>query len=189
MSVRVRSTGLKLDKTVMVTAATMRDIGDLAATEVRERTLGGQDADGRAFHPYSEGYAQQKALYRAGGSKNTSKRLRAAGVGVSDMRGRYGADRKAGRTNASWGRYVARRVAVNIGPPDLMLTGDMLGKMGVTEVSARRVVVGFRTARAAEKAFYHVETGAGRSRVIRDFFGLSAGFLGRARACIKASWT
>ena len=189
MSVRVRSTGLKLDKTVMVTAATMRDIGDLAATEVRERTLGGQDADGRAFHPYSEGYAQQKALYRAGGSKNTSKRLRAAGVGVSDMRGRYGADRKAGRTNASWGRYVARRVAVNIGPPDLMLTGDMLGKMGVTEVSARRVVVGFRTARAAEKAFYHVETGAGRSRVIRDFFGLSAGFLGRARARIKASWT
>lgn len=64
----------------------------------------------------------------------------------------------------------------------------MLDAIGVTAVGPRKVTIGFRTAEKATLAFYHVESGAGKARVIRDFFGLSLRFLDRAIATIKKSW-
>lgn len=77
---------------------------------------------------------------------------------------------------------------VGTGSVDLRVSGRMLEDMQIVEASNRKVVIAFASARSAELAFYHVESGAGRSRVIRDFFGLTPMFLRRAVSRIKASW-
>jgi hypothetical protein len=41
---------------------------------------------------------------------------------------------------------------------------------------------------SGELAFYHVESGAGKAHVIRDFFGLTQRFLDQAVKQVKASW-
>lgn len=72
---------------------------------------------------------------------------------------------------------------------DLTVSGRMLNDMAVTEVTKNRVTLGFksqgggssggtfiqrsRSLGAADKAYYHNETGAGKSGVKRRFFALS----------------
>jgi hypothetical protein len=65
--------------------------------------------------------------------------------------------------------------------------------MQIVSVTPRKVVIGFTNRRkkgptSAELAFYHVESGAGKSHVIRDFFGLTQRFLDEAVRRVKASW-
>lgn len=129
----------------------MQELGDLALRRIRTRTEGGRDVRGAAFAPLSPAYAKQKA---------------AAGL-----------------------------------PPvaDLQVSGRMLNDMAVIEVTDRTATLGFtssggtaarsgrrrsgstastmiqrsRSVGAADKAFYHNESGAGASHVIREFFALS----------------
>ena len=86
--------------------------------------------------------------------------------------------------------YRGGRMGANVGTgtPDLKVTGRMLNDMQIVGVTPRRVTLGFVTARSAELAFYHVESGAGKSHVIRDFFGLTQRFLDAAVGRIKARW-
>lgn len=148
MAVRVTSTGIRFDNLKLVTAPVMRTIGRAAVEEILQQTEAGRDYQGRPFKPYSEGYAERKAKYRAG---------------------RMGAN-------------------IGTGTPDLKVTGRMLNDMQIVGVTARKVTLGFVTARSAELAFYHVESGAGKSRVIRDFFGLTQRFLDATVQRVKASW-
>jgi hypothetical protein len=50
----------ELDKLELTTIEDMREIGLLAREQILARTLSGMDADGAAFAPYSEGYAERK---------------------------------------------------------------------------------------------------------------------------------
>jgi hypothetical protein len=148
MAVHVRSEGVRFDKLKLVDAKVMREIGKLAVDEILRQTDAGRDYQGRAFKPYSEGYADRKATYRGG---------------------RLGAD-------------------IGTGGVDLKVTGRMLNDLQIISTTPRKVVLGFVTARSAELAFYHVESGAGKSHVIRDFFGLTQRFLDEAVRRVKASW-
>ncbi|SHK67113.1 hypothetical protein [Rhodothermus profundi] len=49
----------------------------------------------------------------------------------------------------------------------------MWGLLRVFKVDEGSVTIGFNRTDAAEKAYYHVISGAGRSRTIRDFLGLT----------------
>jgi hypothetical protein len=76
------------------------------------------------------------------------------------------------------------------GVANLTVSGRMLNDMQVTSATEREAVIGFvgaggggvrgtfvqrsRALAGADKALYHCETGAGKSRVIRNFFGFSA---------------
>lgn len=86
--------------------------------------------------------------------------------------------------------YAKRKVKAGLpGVANLTVSGRMLNDMKTTEVGDTRVVLGFtsmggkasghtfiqrsRSVGAADKAFYHQEAGAGKSRVKRQFFDLS----------------
>jgi len=95
--------------------------------------------------------------------------------------------------------YAAAKAAAGLNPvPDLTVSGRMLNDMTVLGVTDRTATIGFtssggsapRTGRhkkgqpntfiqrsravgAADKAYWHTEAGAGRSRVVREFFALS----------------
>ncbi len=101
--------------------------------------------------------------------------------------------------------YRARKQeALGSGDPDLTVSGRMLNALQVTQVSARQVTVGFadtgssgrvtgtfiqrsRAVSATDKARWHNTDGAGRSRVIREFLGLSQADLRRVEQLVLAS--
>lgn len=129
----------------------MQEIGDFALRLIRTRTEQRRDMRGNAFRALSPGYAVQKAK-----------------AGLAPL-------------------------------PDLTVSGRMLNDMAVVEVDDQAVTLGFtsaggsapRTGRgkkrmavstliqrsrsigAADKAFFHNVTGAGRAGVKREFFGLN----------------
>lgn len=150
MSITVHVTGKRFDEIPTSGEPLMREIGLLAERRIRTRTESQTDVHGAPFRPLSPGYARQKLA-----------------AGLSPV-------------------------------PDLTVSGRMLNDMGVVEVTARTVSLGFasaggvaprfgrgkkggantfiqksRAVGAADKAFFHNEVGAGRSQVMREFFGLN----------------
>lgn len=53
------------------------------------------------------------------------------------------------------------------------MSGGMLGDLSPLHYTDNSVTIGFRSAEMAKLASYHVLTGAGKSRVIRNFMGLT----------------
>lgn len=58
------------------------------------------------------------------------------------------------------------------GVVDLTDTGQMFSSL-TSKISPSKGVLFFRNQNANRKAFYHDEVGAGKSRVVRPFFGIS----------------
>lgn len=133
-------------KKPIVNEQLMRDVGDLALSMIRRRTAAGTDVNGATFQELSPAYAKQKAK------------------------------------------------ALGSAKADLTVSGQMLNDMTIVSASRNRVTLGFvsgaigaltrsvggtfiqrsRAVGAGSKALYHNVTGAGRSHVIRKFFGLNA---------------
>ena len=152
MGFTVTTKGKRFDEIPLSGKELMKEIGLLAERLIRTRTEQMTDVHGAPFEPLSAAYAEQKA---------------AAGLPAQ---------------------------------PDLTVSGRMLNDMGITEVADRSVTIGFasaggvaprfgrqkgrtgastfiqrsRAVGAADKAFFHTETGAGRTQVKREFFGLSS---------------
>jgi hypothetical protein len=128
-----------------------------AISIVRERTAAGIDTNGQRFIPYSEGYAKQKQ-----GLVRELKKARGT--------------RKLNQTAGSY-------------PSWLRATGQTLSAMQADVTSAitlRGITLSirfkFRENESALIASYHNETGAGKSRVKREFLGLSREGTTRRRA-------
>lgn len=129
--------------TPLVDTALMREVGDLVTSMIRTRTQQGRDATGASFVPYTPDYAAKKAK---------------EGLGTT---------------------------------PNLTVSGRMLNDMGITDVAPGKVSIGFRSAGgstrgkgltliqrsravgAEDKARYHDVLGAGKSRTLRKFLGLT----------------
>lgn len=122
----------------------MRALGDWTITRIRTRTQAGLDADQRPFRPYSPSYAALKAEALKTGRRVT---LQVSGRMLNEMVTETVGDR-------------AVRVMFKAG-------GGTGGRRAGTFIQRSRAVAG------AEKAYYHAVVGAGRSRVIRDFFGVN----------------
>lgn len=139
----------------LITDALLRDLGEMTLRLIRTRTMQGTDADGRAFAPYTPGYAELRA--------------------------------KEGMSTT----------------PDLTVSGRMLNDMAVTGVANGSVSLGFtsrggraprgkqtliqrsRSVGAEDKAQWHNVDGAGRSKTIRKFFGLTPGDVGTIRTAVS----
>ena len=128
----------------LVTDQLMRDVGDLSVRLIRTRTEAGKDVTGAAFTAYTPGYAERRA--------------------------------KEGMSTT----------------PNLTVSGRMLNDMAVTDIGPGRATIGFRSSGgqsprgkgltliqrsraigAEDKARYHDELGAGKSRTRRRFLGLT----------------
>lgn len=127
-----------------------------AVNIVIERTAGGIDITGRQFAPYSGQYAKKK--------RDLIKALK---------------------------KFRGRNVRQDAGayPAWLRATGQMLSSL-TADVTANATVRGltlnikfrFASAESARIASYHNELGAGKSRVRRQFLGLSRDGTARRRA-------
>lgn len=60
MGVVIRRAFGRLPDLKLTDRETMRAIGEEVRERIRRRTLAGQDAEGQAFEPYSDGYAKKK---------------------------------------------------------------------------------------------------------------------------------
>ena len=127
----------------LVDEALMREVGDLAIRMIRTRTQSGKDKDGAPFTAYTPAYAERKAK---------------EGLGTT---------------------------------PNLTVSGRLLNDMAVTAVSPGKASIGFRSSGggtkgrgltmiqrsralgAEDKARFHDQLGAGKSRTIRSFLGLT----------------
>ncbi len=101
------------------------------------------------------------------------------------------------RNNRSFARYSpayrARKQKESGSASPVNLTGwgagtHMLDDIAIVGVTEHSVQVGPITARATKLARFHAIDGAGKSRVIRDFLGVSKGFLDKVVRQIKAGW-
>ena len=155
---------------IVIAPELLRKLGARAVELINIRTLEGIDAEGKKFVGYS---TRPFCRPYAGVPKTTINRLEAEGsLSYFTVRGK---DR-----GALWIRiedgYLefkrARNPAWN-GVVDLHDTGEMMRNLSVTGTGASSVTIGFKTFPAAQKAYWHNVSGAGRSHVIRKFLGIS----------------
>lgn len=130
----------------LVNAALMRDIGDLAIRMIRTRTEAGQDVTGKAFAPYTPGYAEKRAKE----GMSTTPNLTVSGRMLNDL------------AVTDTGTSPAR---VTLG---FRSTGGGTKGKGLTLIQRSRAVG------AETKALAHDVTGAGKARTLRQFLGLTS---------------
>lgn len=128
----------------LVTPDLLTEIGDFALSLIRRRTVAGKDKNNQEFTPLSEGYAKQK-----------QKEL---GHARADLT-------VSGRMLNEMARLEQTETSVTIGFAGGSVSGASAS--GTTLIQRSRAVPG------ADKALFHNVTGAGASRVKREFFGLT----------------
>ena len=113
---------------------------------IRTRTEKGTDVNGRKFAPYSK-----KAFFFNVGTEGGEPRYKSFQDGYAGFR-----------------NYKGRQTAF----VDLNFSGRMLSSM-TSRVSPSKGELFFSNNEANRKAFYHDVAGAGKSKVVRPFFGIS----------------
>lgn len=151
---------------VTISEQAMYRAGLLAVKMIRDRTLSGKDADGRPLKPYStETFARP-----AGGLTKTAR---------ANLKPLVSYFRRGGSLwMAVQGGYKAFKDAVygDSSTVNLQAEGHMLRSLTVLEpvdTASGVVRVGFTRSEEAEKAYWHNVSGAGKSRAIRKFMGLT----------------
>ena len=154
--------------------AKLRKAGERAVSLIKQRTQRGEDRFGKDFAPYST----RPFAMPAGGLNRKREALSELGADYFQrngslwaiIEGGYAAYKKERYKNAPGGGETV----------NLTATGAMLRALSVTRVVSSgagsdggKVVVGFTSVAAAEKAYYHSVAGAGPSETIRDFMGLT----------------
>lgn len=159
MRINVSTTGRagKFAQIKLVDAKLMTEVGDLALSMIRRRTAAGKDVNEAPFQPLSPAYAAQKAKELG----NADANLTVSGRMLNEM-----------------ARLKVTDKTVTIGFAGGGTGGG--GATGGTFIQRSRSVPG------ADKALFHNVTGAGASKVKRQFFGLSAGEKDRIRAAVQA---
>lgn len=155
-----------MNVTVTISQQAMYRAGLLAVKIIRERTLAGKDIDGQPFKPYGT----RTFARPAGGITKTAR---------ANLKGLVSYFRRGGSLwIAVQGGYKAFKDAVygDSSTVNLQAEGHMLRSLTVLEpvdTASGIVRVGFTRTEEAEKAFWHNVSGAGKSRAIRRFMGLS----------------
>ena len=134
---------------------------------IRERTLRGVDATGHKWRGYSERpFARPLEGITNKARKNLGKRLQI----FTTKQGKLWAIVQGG-----YRAYKEAAYSQDAGTVNLTVTGGMLGALTVVSIDAAKgsVRIGFNRQDAAELALYHNVLGAGRSRVLHKFLGLT----------------
>lgn len=128
-----------------VTEKLMAEVGDLALSMIRRRTVAGRDVNNATFRPLSPAYAARKQQELG----NSRADLTVSGRMLNEM-----------------SRLKVTHRTVTIGFQGGSTTGGGASGGG-TFIQRSRAVPG------ADKALFHNVTGAGTSQVKRQFFGLT----------------
>lgn len=148
---------------IIISQNSLRRIGLRGVQMIRERTLGGIDADGQPFAPYSQ---MPFAMPLGAMSKKARKAL---GDGVKIFR-RDGRDTLWALVLGGYAAYKAAAYPQDGGSVNLSATGAMLRALTVIGVDARTgaVRIGFSRDEEARKAGYQMN-----GRHIRKFLGFT----------------
>lgn len=148
MQINVSITGMagRYAEKALVNESFMREIGTYVLSVIRRRTAQGLDAMGNALQPLSAGYAKLKA--KALGSARAD--LTVSGRMLNDMQ-----------------ILSASRNRVTV--------GFLSGSVGGSKASGGTFIQRSRSIPGGDKAYFHQVTGAGKSHILRKFFGLSDG--------------
>lgn len=156
---------------IKVRRASLRRAGQRAVALIVKRTQQGKDKNNVAFEPYS---TTPFAMPAGGGARGTLQEM------VDEERASFFETKQGALwavVNGGYAAYKAARYGQDDGTVNLSATGSMMRGLTVTAVSSRgengRVTIGFTRIEEANKAYYHTVSGAGPSRTIRDFMGLT----------------
>lgn len=151
---------------VTIAPAALGRFGQFVLQLIEDNVAAGVDRKGNAFAPYS---TRPFARPLGGVPKRAISYLKSSNA-IQIFTTKRG---------SLWmvveGGYAALKTAIRQSSSgvDMQLTGDMMKQLAVLSTSDNGIVIGFLTAEAAEKAYYATVAGAGKSRVIRDFLGLT----------------
>lgn len=145
----------------LVTPGLLTEIGDFALSLIRRRTIAGKDKNDQALQELSPAYAKQK-----------QKELGSARADLT----------VSGRMLNEMARLEQDDNSVTIGFAGGGVSAAG-GGGGATLIQRSRAVPG------ADKAFFHNVTGAGKSHVKREFFGLTDGERNTIRDRVQAHIT
>lgn len=151
--------------------AQLRRAGLRAIRLIVDRTQAGTDRHGTAFAPYS---TTPFALPAGGGARGALSRLEDRDE-ASFFQTKEGA--LWAIVEGGYAAYKAERYGQDSGQVNLTATGSMIRGLTIVDVQTAdaraSVTLGFTDPSEAEKAYYHSVSGAGKSRTIRDFMGLT----------------
>lgn len=153
--------------TVRISQDALLRFGSRAIQIVQQRTQRGEGLDGK-FPAYS---TNPLAVPSGIATKRARKVLEGAGkLKYFKRRGKLWMVVQGGYAELKRSIYANARGGA--GGVNLMLTGQMLGGLQAKASGANAVTLTFDNAEAAQKAFYHQISGAGKRRVLRRFLGL-----------------
>lgn len=143
---------------------------------IKENTNKGLDKNGQPFRPYST-----KPFAMPGGALQEYLGSKFNSFVKNEQNGHWYITKKNGRIGyIVLGGYFAlksARFATGAGIVDLQVRGvrggGMLSGINIVAEDASSITIGFSNEDAAKLALYHTRLGAGKSRVIRDFFGIT----------------
>lgn len=152
---------------ILLPADALRRVGLSIVSIIVERTRQGQGVDGR-LKPYST----RPFARPLGGIP--SRTISALGEGLQRFTTKQGA--LWAIITGGYAAYKKARYPQDSGGVNMTATGGMLRSMTVAAVdeATGKIVIGFSRDDAAELAYYHNVSGAGRGRTIRRFMGLTA---------------
>ncbi len=141
----------------------MHEIGYFVVRAILSQIEQGRDIEGKLFS-YST-----KTFWRPY-SKKYAEKLKKAHEKFLIIQG---ANKKKGMLVMGGMAAIRKAFARSTTGDFLNFTGQMLTSLDVISLTAQQVVIGFRSQVAAEKAFWLNISGAGRSRKVWKFFGLT----------------
>lgn len=157
---------------VIVKNNTLQLLGNYIISKIIERTSEGIDEDGKPFIPYSSiPFAMPYGAYLANTTQRQRKYLEFNKQVALFRRG-------SGLWALIKGGYIEFKRArfTSDAAPNLQvrgMRGGMLGDLTIIRKGDNYVIIGFKHEESAKIAAYHQLLGAGKSRTIRKFLGLT----------------
>ena len=159
----------------VVNKATLKRIGTEVISYIKSNTRQGIDRFGKPFQPYSrKPFAMPLGAFIEQTTKRQRDRLNKDGD-LSIYRSRRSGARWV-TIDGGYALFKAMRFPQDGGKVNLSVRGNRGGMMGALQIikeDESSVTIGFSSEEAAKLAYYHTVSGAGKSRVIRDFFGIT----------------
>jgi len=144
----------------------------------------GVDKNGKPFKPYSvKPFFMPSGAYINATTKSQRAKLEASNsVHFKSSKG----GKRYVIIEGGYANFKAARFPQHGGKVNLHYSGTMMGSLAVIGEDANSITIGFTTKEAAERAYYHIVSGAGKSKVKRDFLGITKDQLEEVTQLLKS---
>lgn len=150
----------------------LKEAGSLALGAVMDNTSKGIDRFGKPFKPYSnKPFAMPYGAFLNYNTKTAIKKLNKNDYQITGRNGKLWIVVKKGYKFLKQNRFKSSDSNVNLQVRGMR--GGMLGNLVLSNPTKNSISIKFRDSKFAELAYYHTTSGASKSRVIRDFMGIT----------------